>query len=172
MAEEEILTEGIEEAKGGGMKKMIIFGVAGLVLVAAGIFAGPAVMNMISPPEEVEGDGEAVAEVTSSPPIYQSLHPPLVVNFKDETGDSHFMQITMEVMSREQTVVNSLRENVAVIRNALILLYSSSVYEEVNTREGKEKMLKDGLAEIERVMVETTGEGGVEALYFTALVIQ
>lgn len=171
MAEEETTAEDVAESKG-GMKKMIIFAVAGLVLVAVGIFAGPVVMNMISPPEEVEGDGEAVAAETSSPPIYQSLHPPLVVNFKDEAGDSHFMQITMEVMSREQSVVNSLRENLAVIRNALILLYSGSVYEEVTTREGKEKMLKDGLEEIERVMVETTGEGGVEALYFTALVIQ
>lgn len=173
MAEEETPTEGAEEeAEGGGKKKMIIFGVAGLVLLAVGIFVGPAVMNMISPPEESEGDGDAVAEVVSSPPIYQSLHPPLVVNFKDEAGDSHFMQITMEVMSREQTVVNSLRDNVAVVRNALILLYSGSVYEEITTRDGKEKMLKDGLEEIERVMIETTGEGGVEALYFTALVIQ
>jgi len=172
MAEEETPTGDVEESKGGGMKKMIIFAVVGLVLVAVGIFAGPAVMNMISPPEEVEGDGEAVVAETSSPPIYQSLHPPLVVNFKDEAGDSHFMQITMEVMSREQSVVNALRDNLAVIRNALILLYSGSVYEEVTTREGKEKMLKDGLEEIERVMVETTGEGGVEALYFTALVIQ
>ncbi|MDH3747780.1 MAG: flagellar basal body-associated FliL family protein [Gammaproteobacteria bacterium] len=172
MAEEETPTEGGEVSKGGGMKKMMIFGVAALVLVVVGIFAGPAVMNMISPPEDVAGDGEAVAEEKSSPPIYQTLHPPLVVNFKDEAGDSHFMQITMEVMSREQSVVNALRDNVAVVRNALILLYSGSVYEEVTTREGKEKMLEEGLEEIERVMVETTGEGGVEALYFTALVIQ
>ena len=100
------------------------------------------------------------------------MHPPLVVNFKDAVGDSHYMQITMEVMSRDQGVVNSVRDNLAVIRNALILLYSGSIYEEVTTREGKEQMLEDGLAEIERVMVETTGEGGVEALYFTALVIQ
>lgn len=172
MAEEETSDEATEEVKGGGKMKMIIFGVVGLVLVVIGIFAGPMVMNMISPPEEAEGDGEAVAEEITSPPIYQSLHPPLVVSFKDEAGDSHFMQITMEAMSREQSVVNSLRDNLAIVRNALILLYSTSVYEEVNTRKGKEKMLEEGLAEIERVMVETTGEGGVEALYFTALVIQ
>lgn len=169
MAEEENPTDGAEESGGGGKMKMIVFGGIGLVLVVIGVVVGPLVMNMISPPEP---DEEAVVETSSGPPIYQTLHPPLVVNFKDAAGDSHFMQVTMEVMSREQTSVNAVRENLAVIRNALILLYSGSVYEEVTTREGKEKMLADGLAEIERVMVETTGEGGVEALYFTALVIQ
>ena len=169
MADEEKPADGAGEAAGGGKMKMIIFAVIGLVLVAIGIFAGPAVMNMISPPEP---ETEAAAEPSGGPPIYQTLHPPLVVNFKDDAGDSHYMQITMEVMSRDQGVVNSVRDNLAVIRNALILLYSSSVYEEVTTREGKEQMLEDGLTEIERVMIETTGEGGVEALYFTALVIQ
>ena len=169
MAEEENPTEAAGEAAGGGKTKIIIFAVIGLVLVAVGIFAGPAVMNMISPPEP---EAEAAAEPASGPPIYQTLHPPLVVNFKDAAGDSHYMQITMEVMSREQGVVIAVSDNLAVVRNALILLYSGSVYEEVTTREGKEQMLEDGLAEIERVMVETTGEGGVEALYFTALVIQ
>ena len=55
----------------------------------------------------------------------------------------------------------------------MILLYGQSVYEEVTTREGKEQMLADGLAEIQRIMAEETGDGsGVEAVYFTALVIQ
>lgn len=172
MADEESETEGVEEAPAGGKKKLIIFGGIGLVLIVVGIFAVPAVMNMISPPEEEPGEDGAVAEAPAKPPIYQSLHPPLVVNFKDTVGDSHYMQITMEVMSREQTVINSVRENTAAIRNALILHYSGAIYEEVTTRDGKEKMLSDGLAEIQRVMEETTGETGVEAVYFTALVIQ
>lgn len=172
MADEESETEDVEEQPAGGKKKLIIFGGIGLVLIVVGIFAVPAIMNMISPPEEEPGEDGAVAKVTAKPPIYQSLHPPLVVNFKDTVGDSHYMQITMEVMSREQTVINSVRDNIAAIRNALILHYSGAIYEEVNTRDGKEKMLSDGLAEIQRVMAETTGETGVEAVYFTALVIQ
>lgn len=173
MADEEITEDGAGEVTGGGMKKIITYSAIGLVLIAVGVFAGPAVMNMISPPAAGGDDNEAnVVKAVDEPPIYQSLHPPLVVNFKDAAGSSHFMQITMEVMSRDQTVINRVRENVAVIRNALILLYSGAILEEIETRAGKEKMLADGLDEIERVMVETTGEGGVEALYFTALVIQ
>ena len=170
MAEEDNEVENAPEQKG-GMLKMIILGVVGLALLGGGMFAGMTLMSNDEPAE-----GEDVAEEAppeKGPAIYQSLHPPLVVNFRDEAGSAHFMQITMEVMSRDQGVVNALRENLPIIRNGLILLYGQSVYEEVTTREGKEKMLADGLAEIRRIMAEETGDGsGVEAVYFTALVIQ
>ena len=158
-----------EEAKGGGMMKMIMLAVIGLVLLGAGVFAG---MTFMGGDEPAEAEAAEEAEPTEGPAIYQSLHPPLVVNFKDALGDSHFMQITMEVMARDQNLINSLREHTPAIRNALILHYSASVYEEVTTREGKEKMLAEGLAEINKVMQEQTGEDGIEAAYFTALVIQ
>ena len=161
-------------AGGGGLVKKLIFAGAGLVLVAVGIVVGPMLLG--GDEEGVEGeDGETaeVAEPAKGPPIYQSLHPPMVVNFRSEAGDSHFMQVTMEVMSRDQGAINALREHTPVIRNSLILLYGNAVYEEIQTREGKERMLADGLAEIRRVMEEQTGDGdAVEALYFTALVIQ
>jgi len=175
MAEEQTETEAEEQPKGGGLVKKLIFAGLGLVLVAVGIFIGPMLLGG-GDGEEATADGEAaeeVAEVPSGPPIYQSLHPPLVVNVKSEGGDSHFMQITMEVMSRNQGVINSIREHTPVIRNSLILLYGNVMYESVQTREGKEEMLADGLDEIRRVMQETTGESEhIEALYFTALVIQ
>lgn len=153
------------------MMKMIILGVGGLALVAVGIFAGPAVMNMISPPAETDAAAEEAAPVTG-PAIYQSLHPPLVVNFKDSYGDPHFMQITMEVMSRDQEVINEVRAHTPAIRNALILMFGQANYEEVVTREGKEKMLDDALTEIQTVMTDRTGQPGVEEVFFTALVIQ
>jgi len=170
MADEENATDEAAE-KSGGMGKMIMFGGIAVVMLAVGIFAGPAVKNMISPPPE-EDAAAAEAEPTAGPALYTSLHPPIVVNFKDEFGDAHFMQITMEVMSRDQEVINSVREHTAAIRNSLILLYSGAIYEEVTTHDGKEKMLEDGLIKIQDVMTETIGEPGVEAVYFTNLVIQ
>lgn len=169
MAEEENQAEGAEEAKGGLMKKIIMLVVA-IALLGGGAFAGKTFLG--GEPEPEEGEVAEEAEPTEGPAIYQSLHPPLVVNFKDELGDSHFMQITMEVMARDQVVINSVREHTPVIRNELILLYANAIYEEVITREGKEQLLADGLAAIQGVMTEQTGEPGVEAVYFTALVIQ
>jgi len=161
--------EGAEKPKGGMMKKLI-FAVIALIVVGGGVFAG---MTFLGDDEPVEG--EEIAEEgndVTAPPLYQSLHPPLVVNFKDSGGDSHFMQVTMEVMARDQEVINAVREHAPVIRNALILLYSGAIYDEVTSRDGKKQMLADGLAEIRSVMTEQIGEPGVEAVYFTALVIQ
>ncbi len=164
------IAEGAAEVKGGGMMKKMIFVFGALLLIGAGVFAGMTFLGGDEPAEseEVVEDGKAV----SDPPLYTSLHPPLVVNFKDSGGDSHFMQVTMEVMARDQEVLNAVREHAPVIRNALILLYSGAIYDEVSTRDGKKKMLADGLAEIRTVMTEQIGEPGVEAVYFTALVIQ
>ncbi len=172
MADEENAVESTEAPAGGGKMKMIMLAGGAILLLAIGIFAGPAVMNMISPPAETEDDMVDEAAPSTDPALYTSLHPPFVVNFKDAAGDSHFMQITMEVMARDQNVINLVRDHVAVVRNSLILLYSSAVYEEVTTRDGKEKMLTDGLAEIQRVMDETAGVSDIEAIYFTSLVIQ
>lgn len=164
MADE--VSEAAPEA-GGGKSKIIMIVVA-VILLAGGAFAG---MTFFGKEDVAEGE-EAAVEPSQGPPIYTSLHPPLVVNFKDDAGDPHYMQITMEVMARDQGVANSIREHTAVIRNALILLYSTAKYEEVTTRDGKEAMLADGLAEIQDVLSSEIGEPGAEALYFTALVIQ
>jgi len=169
MADEDNDTE-VAANSGGGMMKKLMFAGIGLALVGAGVFGGMTFFGGEAPAE-----GDAVVEEAGpadGPALYTSLHPPLVVNFKDSVGDSHFMQITMEVMARDQTVINSVREHTPVIRNSLILLYSGAVYEEVTTRDGKEQMLADGLAEIQTVMTQEIGEPGVEAVYFTALVIQ
>lgn len=173
MAEEGTATQVVTEPASGGMMKKLVLGGGALLLLGAGIFAGPAVMNMISPADEAEtADGDAAAVDTDGPAIYQSLHPPLVVNFKDELGEGHFMQITLEVMSRDQDVINSVREHTPVIRNELILLFGNANYERVTTREGKEELLQDTLTVIQDVMSERIGEPGVEAVYFTSLVIQ
>lgn len=172
MADEANDAEATAGKSGGGLVKMLMIGGGAVLLLGVGIFAGPAVINMISPPSEEAADAGDAAGPDSGPALYTSLHPPIVVNFKDEAGDSHYMQITMEVMARDQGIINSVREHVAVIRNELILLYSGARYEEVTTHEGKQKMLDEGLAAIQDVMTDTIGEPGVEAVYFTSLVIQ
>lgn len=169
MAEEDKDTEAAAESGGGLMKKLVLAGI-GVALLGAGVFGGMMFFGGDAPAEGAEAAEEAMPG--GGPALYTSLHPPLVVNFKDSVGESHFMQITMEVMARDQNIINSVREHTPVIRNSLILLYSGAIYEEVTTREGKEKMLADGLAEIQAVMTEQIGEPGVEAVYFTALVIQ
>jgi flagellar protein FliL len=161
--------------RGGILGKLVIAAVAA-VLIGVGAFVGPLVVKMISGgPDEAVAEApkqEASAKPAQGPELYQSLLPPLVVNIKDADGEVHYMQMSMEAMARDQDVVNAIRDHTTVIRNNLILLYGSAMYEDVITREGKEKLLKDGLAEIQSIMQPHIGNGKVEALYFTGLIIQ
>ena len=158
--------------KGGGKTRLIIVAVVLVVLGVAGFFAAPAIMNMISPPvEDEEAPPEPVAN-SDKPALFAPLHPPLVINFKSSDGESHFMQLTLEVMARDQAVVDEVKNHAAVIRNSLILMYGNVDYETVVTREGKEQMLADALAEIRKILEAETGKTDVEAVYFTSLIIQ
>jgi flagellar FliL protein len=163
---------------GGGMLGKVIIAVVAIVLIGVGAFAGPRLLDMIKgtpDADTAEADPEMAAAAdkpVDGPEIYQSLLPPLVVNIKDAYGDVHYMQLSMEAMARDQNVINAIREHTPLIRNNLILLYGSASYEAVTTREGKEQLLADGLAEIRAVMKSRIGDADVEALYFTALVIQ
>ena len=161
------------EEKGGGKTKLIVAAVVLVVLGVGGFFAAPAIMNMISPPagEEEEAVAEPAAN-SDKPALFAPLHPPLVINFKSSDGESHFMQLTLEVMARDQAVIDEVKNHAAVIRNSLILMYGNVDYESVVTREGKEQMLADALTEIRTILEAETGKTDVEAVYFTSLIIQ
>ncbi len=168
MAEEDNQDQAAEPEKKGGMGKFIIIGVA-VVLLGVGGFFGYQMMNPPPEDEAAEADEEQPA---SKPALFASLHPPLVVNFQDEYGEAHFMQMTLEVMARDQKIVDHVKNHAAVIRNSLILMFSNINYEMVTTREGKQKMLDEALAEIQDIIKKETGDTGVEAVYFTGLIIQ
>jgi flagellar FliL protein len=169
-ADEDIQVE--EAPQKGGLGKWIIMAAMIVAAAAAGMFGYPLVNDLLNPPEDGGEAAEEEAQPPSKPALFASLHPPLVINFKDEYGDSHFMQMTLEVMARDQAIIDHVRNHSAVIRNNLILLFSNVDYASVDTREGKQKMLDDALAEIQAVVEAETGETGVEAVYFTGLVVQ
>ena len=147
--------------------KLAIIGVTIVVLAVGGFFA----WRIMSAPPEQAGETE-VPVAAAKPALFAPLLPPLVVNLKDSFGDPHFLQMELEIMSRDQGIIDEVKNHAAVIRNALILIYGNLDYEAVHTREGKEQMLADALSEIQRIVEEETGKTGVEAVYFNSLIIQ
>ncbi len=152
---------------GGSIGKTLLIALGGVALVGAGIFASSFFGNQDTSGQAAEEPARAVKQA-----LYTSLQPPLVVNFRDSSGDSHYMQVTLEIMARDQKVLDAVKQHAAVIRNSLILLFSDTVdYGALNTREHKERMLADALAEVRNVMQER-GTEGIEAVYFTSLIVQ
>lgn len=111
------------------------------------------------------------AKKAKLPLNYVPLDPPFVVNFGADT-DIRFLQITIEVGTRDPDAVESIKEQRPAIRNSLVMLFSSQDPAALNTREGKEKLRSETLSEIQKVMKEETGSKGVEGVFFTSFVMQ
>ena len=104
--------------------------------------------------------------------IYMPLEPQFVVNFGGENEQVRFLQTMIEVMARDEKTINAVTKHMPAIRNNIVLLLSSQTYASLSTQKGKEELRAKVLAEVQRILKEQTGEPGVEAVYFTAFVMQ
>ncbi len=183
------LSEDDSEGKKSGSKKKFLWiglGVAGVLLIV-GLSIGLTLMlagGGSADSGEGEGDAaekeargeESEGKESSGKPgdtRYIPLKPPFVVNFAAQSSSTaRFLQITMEVSTRDEAVVADIEKHMPVIRNNLVLLLSSQDQQEISSREGKEKLRGEVLAEIQRILKKRTGKVGVEDIYFTSFVMQ
>jgi len=174
-------TENGDESPKSGKKKLFIFIGLGIVLIGLSIGGTLFAVKMLSPEPEPEvvldEDGNPIdpeaelEEVVKAPAIYFPLKPPLIVNYQAR-GRQRFLQAEVSVMSRDEEAIADIELHMPRIRNALILLFSGQVYEEMQTDEGKEILRSEVLAEVQKIMEEETGKPGIEKVLFTNLVMQ
>ena len=157
-----------ETAKPGGKKKLIIIAAIAVLLIGGG--AAAFFMMSSSDEEGAEGEAaEAVAEV--KPALYQSFDAPLVVNF-EKRSPVKLLQADIEVMARDEAVIDAFKLHRPMIRNNLMLLLAQQDYAEISTTEGKETLRQAMLDEINKVLRERGSEQGVEQVFFTKFVMQ
>ena len=165
-----------EETEEGGKKKspLMLIIIAVVVLIGGG--AGAYFMmgsgsdeTVAENGEAAEGEGGAETDVKSA--YYFSLDPAFIVNF---TGKSRarFLQVNIEGMTRDEKVKEEITKHIPQVRNNIVLLLSSKTHDELNTPEGKDKLRKDVLKEIQTILLTETGKEGVEDVYFTSFVMQ
>ena len=157
--------------KGLLMKKIIIFAVAGLVLVGGGIGGAMFFLKSPEPTEEEMMAEEAMMEPDIKDAIYEDIHPAFTVNFVDESKKK-FMQVYMVAMFYDMESRDAFKMHIPVIRNNLLLMMSGKNSDELATVEAKEQLRKDVLKEAQSVMQERYGENMVEDIFFTKLVMQ
>ena len=167
MAELDEETKAVPKRSGLKIALIIIIPLLLIISTLAGLYLG----GVIGGGGKQEGDqGEPEKEVIA-PAIYIPLDPAFVVNFAD-SGKARFLQVTVEVMTRHQEVEEQVKNHMPVIRNNLVLLFSSQTYDSVSTLEGKEALREDALGVIQKILEEETGDPGIEAVYFTSFVMQ
>jgi flagellar FliL protein len=142
-----------------------------LLLVAAGTGAG--VYYTLAGKIAAEKDAtEAASAQPKGPALYVALDPPFVVNFEAEQL-VRFLQVTVQVMSRDPATVDLIKANDPVVRNDLLLLLGNQHYDTLSSREGKENLREAALEAVRKVVANAGGRSDlVEAVYFTSFVMQ
>ena len=148
-------------------KTLIIVLIAAIVLLAGGGVGAFFAFGSHGDKKTAEVKKEPVL-----PPQYIALDPPFVVNFESDQ-QVRFLQVTVQVMTRDPATAELMKANDPVVRNDLLLLYGGQKYTVISTREGKESLRQQTLTAVRKVIV---GAGGkpekVEAVYFTSFVMQ
>jgi flagellar FliL protein len=105
--------------------------------------------------------------------IYLPLEPPFVVNFTHR-GTLRYLQVSLELMYTEQTVIDEINARMPAVRNALILLFSNQSYESISTYEGKEQLRHAILLAVNEVIGLEQPANSEESgqAYFTNFVMQ
>jgi flagellar protein FliL len=152
-------------------KLLMMVIVAAVVLVGGGVGAYFMLGSHGDEKGKDKGKKEAKAEV-KLPAQFVALEPPFVVNF-DAGASARFLQITVQVMTRDPLLLEFLKTHDPIIRNDLLLLFGNKKVEEVSTNEGKEQLRTAALEAIKKI-AKDEGEKpeAVEAVYFTSFVMQ
>jgi len=155
------------EAPKKSRKMLIIVLIAAVVLLAGGGVGAYFAFGSHSGKKTAEVKKEPVA-----PPQYIALDPPFVVNFESDQ-QVRFLQVTVQLMTRDPATVELLKGNDPVIRNDLLLLFGGQKYTVISSREGKESLRQQTLAAVRKIVTTAGGKPEkVEAVYFTSFVMQ
>lgn len=136
-----------------------------VVLVGGGATAGLLLMHSKS------GGANAKKIKPAGPAHYLALKP-FVVNFQG-SQEARFLQVAVQVMSRDPKALTLVQQNDPVVRNNLLMLLGGQQYTTLDTEAGKEQLRAAVLAAIRKVVAGAGGKPGeIEAVYFTSFVMQ
>ncbi len=143
---------------------LICIGLAALLLSAGGV-AYALLAN--------KGDATTAQpqEAVKLPALYQPLEPAFTVNYA-HGGRQRYMQANVVLMGRQPEAMAALADHLPLIRNRLVMLFSSAEFESLMTAEGKEALRTQATLAVQELMEQELGEPVIESVLFTNLVLQ
>ncbi|MGV3592825.1 MAG: flagellar basal body-associated FliL family protein [Gammaproteobacteria bacterium] len=155
--------------------KKILYLLIGLVVLAVpvGMYATGNLPFLASPAADAELDAEG-NPIVAKTPHYLTLDPPFIVNFVHR-GSLRYLQLSLDLMYLDESVIGRIQEQMPEVRNDLILLFSSQDFETLSTLEGKEKLRSDVLLAVNKAIdIDPASPGAAEGgeVYITNFVMQ
>lgn len=140
-----------------------------IALLAAGA-AGGAVWYFTQ--GKVEAAVKPSAPAKPAPAQYFALDPAFVVNLDSTFDGPRYLQVEVQLMTRDPEAVVALQTHAPAIRARLLMLFSQVRVEQIADRAGKEKLQAEALAEVHKLMSRETGKKSADELLFTSFVTQ
>jgi len=161
-------------ASGGkGKLKLIVLIVLGLLL-AVGLSIGGTFYFMSR--GNTEAQPEAASDTPTAPlrqpAIYEVLAPAFIVNFSNTGGRQRYMQVSVALMSRDQAALDALKEHMPLLRNQLVMLFSSQEFASLATPVGQEMLRQQATASVQELAQKEIGKLAIEQVLFTNFVLQ
>lgn len=167
------------------MKKIIIIGVAVLVLVGGSVGGTLFLSGAFDKTEEVaatdvaegeEGEGGAKKsrKKSKNEPLetfYYNFQPEFVVNFGARARPK-FLMIEVSVSTYDEDVPDLLDKHTPALRNELLTLFGTLNSEQLLTTAGKNELRQKTQEAIQTVMNEHYGDDVVNDVFFTRFVMQ
>jgi len=175
MAEEENEKDGELELDGAAKsskKKLILIIVGAVVGLMIIIGASVGVTLMLVGGDSSQSGEDAVVEEKVVPK--DALYIPvktMTVNFADK-GAAQFLQIDINLMTYELEIVDLVKAHMPIIRNDMLNLLGTQSYKEVSTADGKEALRIKLLLIVQKILMEQEEREGIEAIYFTKIIMQ
>lgn len=152
------------------MKKMIIMGVAALMLVGVSVGASLFFTGAFNK-EPNAGAAVPVEEELPEEILYYNVQPEFVVNFQGKTR-MKFLMIEMAVATRDPEVPAILDDHDPEVRNSLLLLLSEQDSEVLKTVEGKQALQKSAIERLDEIVAKYHKNERILDVLITRLVMQ
>ena len=163
---------GASAGKTWGKVKKILLIVLGLLLVVGLSVAGTWFFlgQGVGKSDSAE-NAENATEQDKQAAIYEELDPAFVVNFT-QNGRPRYMQVSVALMVRDQAALDALKVHMPVLRNNLVMLFSSQDFSSLMTPIGKELLRQQATSSVQALAQKETGKLVVERVLFTNFVLQ
>lgn len=165
------------------MKRTLILSIAAILIVAGSIagtlFALGRLPGQVTAPTAPPSDANAATSPTPaapsptppSPTTYVSLDPAFTMSFQDSEA-AQFLQFNIDVAVQEKGAEEAIKVHGPAIRNGLVMLLSGQKAEDLQSREGKERLRIQIRDEIRETLSRLTGKPGVLEVFFTSFLMQ
>ncbi|MCG9729271.1 flagellar basal body-associated protein FliL [Shewanella sp. Isolate13] len=172
MAEEAAL-ELEDSVKPKSKKKLIIFGVGGVVLLIA---IAITVWMLLGSDEASESSNAAEGAVTEQAPrtgeaFYAAMPRPFLFNLSDN-GRTRLVEIKVQLMVRGNDDDTLIRKHIPLIEDALLTTFSGADIQKLSSPAGKDELRLLALRNVQNTLQPVTGRTVVEKVLFTGFVMQ